>query len=324
MSETPGRSWGYWTRAKLQMLSDYLAGFATASKGQAERVYLDAFAGEGSGLDRLTGEEFPGSARIALEAGESAGFTRFRYFEKGQRRAGDLEAQLQRDYLDRDIKVYEGDCNKTIPDALAELKALNWAPTFAFVDPDGMEVAWDTLRVLADHKRGYRSSGSTKPEYKVELWMLFPTSGTVRTLALKEEKVSDADIARATRLFGTDGWKPIHELRVGGSISGAEAREEYVNLMRWRLEHVLRYRFAHPFELKNTKGSTLYHMIFATDSDAGTRIMAAIYANAAKRLPAMLEEARNRISGQQALDLGLAPAESEVGYQYEPPWEPRF
>ena len=56
MSETPGRSWGYWTRAKLQMLSDYLAGFATASKGQAERVYLDAFAGEGSGLDRLTGE----------------------------------------------------------------------------------------------------------------------------------------------------------------------------------------------------------------------------------------------------------------------------
>lgn len=54
MSETPGRSWGYWTRAKLQMLADYLAGFATASKGQAERVYLDAFAGEGSGLDRLT------------------------------------------------------------------------------------------------------------------------------------------------------------------------------------------------------------------------------------------------------------------------------
>jgi hypothetical protein len=65
-------------------------------------------------------------------------------------------------------------------------------------------------------------------------------------------------------------------------------------------------------------------MIFATDNDAGTRIMAAIYANAAKRLPDMLEEARNRIKGQQTLDLGLEPIESEVGYQYEPPWEPRF
>jgi three-Cys-motif partner protein len=305
------------------MLADYLAGFATASKGQSERVYLDAFAGEGSGLDRLTGEEFPGSARIALEAGEGAGFTRFRYFEKGQR-AGDLETQLRRDYPGRDIKVYEGDCNVTILDALGELKNLNWAPTFAFLDPDGMELAWDTLHALADHKRGYRSSASTKPEYKVELWMLFPTSGIVRTLALKEEKVSDADIARANRLFGTDRWKPIHELRLTGTSSAEEAREEYVNLMRWRLERVLGYRFAHPFELKNTKGSTLYHMIFATDSDAGTRIMAAIYANAAKRLPDMLEEARNRASGQQTLDLGLDSIGPEIGYQYEPPWEPRF
>jgi three-Cys-motif partner protein len=279
------------------MLADYLARFATASKGQSERVYLDAFAGEGSGLDRLTGEAFPGSARIALEAGEDTAFTHFRYFEKGQR-ASDLEAQLRRDYPHRDIKVYEGDCNATILNALNELKSLNWAPTFAFLDPDGMELAWDTLRALADHKRGYRSSTSTKPEYKVELWMLFPTSGIVRTLALEEEKVSDADIARATRLFGTEEWKPIHKLRLAKEVSAAEAREEYVNLMRWRLERVLGYRYAHPFELKNTKGSTLYHMIFATDNDAGTRIMAAIYANAAKRLPDMLEDARNRIRGQ--------------------------
>jgi three-Cys-motif partner protein len=103
MSDAPGRSWGYWTRAKLEMLADYLAGFATASKGQGERVYLDAFAGEGSGLDRLTGEEFFGSARIALEAGEGAGFTRFRYFEVGQR-ASDLQTRLRSDYPGRNIK----------------------------------------------------------------------------------------------------------------------------------------------------------------------------------------------------------------------------
>jgi hypothetical protein len=29
-------------------------------------VYLDAFAGEGLGIDRLTGEEFKGSARIEV------------------------------------------------------------------------------------------------------------------------------------------------------------------------------------------------------------------------------------------------------------------
>jgi three-Cys-motif partner protein len=258
MTPPPGRSWGYWTRAKLGMLAEYLGGFATASKGQTERVYLDAFAGEGSGLDRLTGEEFPGSARIALEAGERAGFTRFRFFELA-RKAAELESRLRADYPDRDIRVYEGDCSETIPAALAELRGLSWAPTFAFLDPDGMELEWETLVALAAHKRGYRAASSLKPEYKVELWMLFPTSGIVRTLALEQEKVSPADEARATRLLGTENWRPIYELRLDDEITAAEARDEYVNLMRWRLERELGYRFTHPFELKNSRGGTLYH-----------------------------------------------------------------
>ena len=65
-------------------------------------------------------------------------------------------------------------------------------------------------------------------------------------------------------------------------------------------------------------------MIFATDSDAGTRIMEAIYAKAAKRLPDMLQEARGRLSGQQTLDLVVESVGADLGYRYEPPWEPRF
>lgn len=323
MTDVTPRAWGYWTQAKLQMLADYLAGFATASKGQSERIYLDAFAGEGTGVNRLTGEEFPGSARIALNAGDRAGFTRFRYFELDKRRTRELEERLRADYPGRDIKVYPGDCNVAIPQALAELRQFNWAPTFAFLDPDGMELAWDTIVALADHKRGYRAAASSKPEYKVELWMLFPTSGIVRTLALDEAKVSGEDEARATRLFGCEQWRPIYELRAADEITAAEAREEYANLMRWRLENDLGYRFTHPFELKNTRGGTLYHMIFATDNDAGTRIMEAIYADAAKRIPEMLQEAKDRARGQQALDLGIELSASAETYHYEPPWEPR-
>lgn len=51
--------------------------------------------------------------------------------------------------------------------------------------------------------------------------------------------------------------------------------------------------------------------------------MGAIYANAAKSLPAMRREALDRATGQQALDLGPPSGAPEVGYQYEPPWEPR-
>jgi hypothetical protein len=47
-------------------------------------MYLDAFAGEGFGIDRLTGEEFKGSARIALDVADPQ-FTRLRYFELPER-----------------------------------------------------------------------------------------------------------------------------------------------------------------------------------------------------------------------------------------------
>jgi three-Cys-motif partner protein len=198
MTPEGGWTWGYWTQLKLAMLRDYLSRFAIVSKAQSERIYLDAFAGEGDGRDRLTGEEFHGSARIARDVGDGTGFTRFRYFELGPK-AAELEAALRADYPDRDIKVYAGDCNVTIPCALAELRELNWAPTFAFVDPDGMEVAWETLVALADHKRGCRAASSLKPEYKVEIWMLFPSAGIMRTLALDAETLPDRDVARATQ-----------------------------------------------------------------------------------------------------------------------------
>lgn len=320
MSERSGqRTWGYWTQAKLEILQKYLRAFATASKGPSERIYLDAFAGEGSGVDRLTGEEFPGSARIALEVDDPP-FTRLRYFELAPHATG-LESKFRADYPNRDIRVYAGDCNETIPKALLDLRAFKWAPTFVFLDPDAMELAWSTLEILAAHKRGYRSPTSEKPEFKAEIWMLFPSGGLTRTLALDPEKLRESDAVRASRLFGTDGWYLIHEARRGGQIDGGSAREHYVNLMRWRLEKSLGYEWTHPLEIKNLRGIPIYHMILSTDNAAGTQIMSDLYTAAAKRIPAMRTEAieRQKSFRQERLfseELDVEP------YRYEPPWDP--
>jgi hypothetical protein len=76
-------------------LADYLPPFLRASSGRAsEFVYLDAFAREGRGVDRLTGEVFNGSARIALELQEAGGFTRLRYFEQ-KNQARELEEKFR-------------------------------------------------------------------------------------------------------------------------------------------------------------------------------------------------------------------------------------
>lgn len=161
------RTFGFWTRAKLNILERYLGAFLRASKSVDERIYLDAFAGEGHGIDRITGKDFKGSARLALEAGPPP-FTKLRYFELDNH-AAKLEAILNKDFPGRDLVVYPGDCNQTISSALAALTDFRWAPTFAFLDPDGMELAWSTLEDLANHKRGYRSDGSAKAEFKASL-----------------------------------------------------------------------------------------------------------------------------------------------------------
>jgi three-Cys-motif partner protein len=325
MSERAGRSWGYWTRAKLAILDEYLPAFLQAASGKSdEYVYLDAFAGQGKGVDRLTGEEFQGSARIALAASASradARFTRLRYFEQANK-ARELQTRFQSEYPDRDIKVYGGDCNAEIPKALHDLRELRWAPTFAFIDPDGMEFEWRTLEALADHKRGYRAMSSSTPEYKVELWLLFPTQGLVRTLALDAAKLRPKDEARATALFGTDAWRWIYDQRTEGKLNPQDARDEYVNLMRWRLAEDLGYRRTHALELMNTGGGTIYHMVFATDNDAGDKIMADIYAKTARQIPEMRREARDRKLGQATLDLGVTHEAEGATYHYEPPWKP--
>lgn len=317
--DKPARTWGYWTQAKLEILQKYLKAFTLASKGVSDKVYFDAFAGEGSGVDRLTGKAFTGSARLALNVDEPP-FTKLRYFELGSN-ADALATQFRTDYPGRNILVYGGDCNLMIPKALSDLKAFRWAPTFAFLDPDGMELAWSTLKALADHKRGYRKSGSAKPEYKVEMWMLFPSGGLIRTLALDPEKLRNDDTQRATRLFGSEDWRSIYKSRSAGQIDGATAREAYVNLMRWCLEKDLGYAWTHPLEIKNLKGSPLYHMILATDNPTGTKIISHLYSEAAKRIPAMREEAleRQKLFQQDRLFSDLVELEP---YSYEPPWNP--
>lgn len=306
------RPWGYWTEVKLQILGDYLNAFLTACQSQKEVVYLDAFAGEGHGLSRVTGEVFQGSALRALEARGHDGhrFTRLRYLERASKAAA-LEARLRADYPGRDIRVYGGDCNTRLRDALDELRDVRWAPTFAFVDPDGLEVDWRTLEMLAAHKHGSK--------HKTELWMLFSSTAPMRVLGLRKPMTVDA-AAQITRLFGTTAWRPIHELRRADELSAEEARDEFVSLMRWRLETDLGYARTHPLLLKSERGVPLYHMIFATDHEAGDRIMSSIYAVAARTIPDMAREAREHRPGAQ-LSLGL-PSEEPVGYIYDPPRPP--
>jgi three-Cys-motif partner protein len=225
------KGWDWWSEAKLQVLSDYLRGFTRAVRGRStEAICLDLFAGSYENDRRHGSGTFPGSAQIALATEPT--FTRLAFFElhgPAQRLRSDIEANRPDD---RRWQVFEGDCNVSLPSALTWLSDVRWAPTFAFLDPRGLQVAWSTVETLANWRRDKKT--------KVEQWILMPEPALARVLGLQGVQ-GQRSADRLDRLFGSHDWLPIHQGRRNGTLTPEGMRAEFVNLYRWRLEQQLGY-----------------------------------------------------------------------------------
>lgn len=310
------REWQYWTRNKLQILAGYLPAFNTASTRSNERIYIDLMAGQPFNRDKVTGEDFDGSARLALSA--SPGFTRLAFCEQ-EPNASHLRADLGDRYPGRHFNVYSGDCNETIDQVLHGLLPYRWAPTFAFVDQQAAEVRWETLGKLARFRSGKR---------KTELWILASPSMITKGVA----GTNGAEFAaQVDLLYGTTDWRRIQEARRSESITAEEYRDEMVNLLRWRLETVLGYAATARIPMRLPTNLPIYDMVFATDHEVGTRIMNHLYRKAAEREPEMVAEARDRAARERAEKAGrfalfeiaspVIPIE-KLAWEPMPCWDP--
>lgn len=317
------KPWGWWTQHKLQILGDYLQAFATASNSLEERIYLDLFAGWPENVSRETAEPILGSVHRALRVHPP--FTRVCLFEKDSK-ARDLETELRKAYPGRPgLCVYPGDCNTTVATALADLRRqqVQWAPTFAFIDQFDSEIRWSTMEQISQFRRG---------KTKAEMWILFATGLYPRGLSLGGEAMNAKYGDSITEMLGSEQWVPIAQARRRDLLDPAQARAEWVNLMRWRLEADLGYARSYGFTMKNTNGQDLYDMIFVTDHPAGDKIMRHLYGTAVRQHEAMRRwavmqrrESRQEVSGVHSL-FDVAPSmvhvDADAVYQPEPPHEP--
>ena len=315
------RTWGYWTEQKLSMLAAYLPAFTTASKRSPRTLHLDLFAGDNRNLSRTTGEEISGSPRVALNTVPA--FAKVILFEMPAQ-AARLDAELRESYPDGDFEVIPGDCNEQVGPVLQRLTrdGWNWAPTFALVDQQAAEIRWSTLEQLSRFKRSDRS--------KAELWLLFAASMLPRGLASEDADAVERFADRITAMYGTEEWRDAYLGRLWHLLTGAELRDELLNLMRWRLEKVLGYHVTHSFEMKNTRGAPVYNMVFATDNPTGEKIMNHIYGKAAQVRPQMqaeaaakLQEAKEEESGAPGLFPPIPKAvRPDDLYAHQPPGPP--
>ena len=133
--------------------------------------------------------------------------------------------------------------------------------------------------------------------------LVSPKVGRVVNNSLDARNLQRAE-QQITDLFGSDEWRPILADRQAGVLDPERTRDELTNLMRWRIETVLGYKFTHSLRLTNLHGAPLYDMIFATDHEVGDKIMASVYRAAATRFPQMRREIRARKRDQDEMVSG--------------------
>ena len=120
----------------------------------------------------------------------------------------------------------------------------------------------------------------------IELLVLFPTGPLKRRLPQAGKPAAPEALCQTVdRLFGSASWRAIYQDQRSGITTG-EPSWSSLNANQYRLQlSTLGYADTFAIEVRNTRGVVVYHMVFATSSEAGRRIMKAVMDKAREVLP---------------------------------------
>jgi three-Cys-motif partner protein len=260
---------GPWALQKHGRLRDYLTQYTTIMKSQPwcqGFEYVDAFAGSGTARLRDQDVRIDGSPRIALDLPHP--FTAYTFIETAPWRVEQLR-QLKADYPSRDIRIVQENCNRVLTrDIAPRVRYASQRRAFAFLDPFGTHVDYDTIRLIAETRA-------------IEIFLHFPTMAINRTELHNRIEVDaeGADGDAMDRLWGGHGWHDrLYRQQpdlFGGVWDVKKRRTGARFLSNLFVEERLRPLFQYvtdPIVIKSTHGADLYSLIFAGHNGTGARI----------------------------------------------------
>jgi len=204
---------GPWAKQKLDGLESYLHHYLQVlEKFGFKVVYIDAFAGAGKsevrnswkGADdddlllfdddfvQSEAEFIEGSPRRAL--GLKYSFHGHYFFDQDPVRAKLLE-DLQSEFPEKNIYVRVGDANPLIQKLAKKLRGRD-TRGFAFLDPYGPHLHWDTIKSLVETKN-------------VEVMINFPLGMAVNRMIKRNGDIPENCRHDLNLCFGTNEWEPL-------------------------------------------------------------------------------------------------------------------
>ena len=252
------KSIGTWTALKLEYLDHYLQAYRRVTKKARGAHYLDLFAGPGVCVIRKTGWPVDGSPWRAMNA--IPPFSSYLFVEKSPKLAKHLRDRISLAAPDN-AQVFEGDCNgPVLGEVLSQVPRKE--PSFAFLDPSGLQLHWSTVEKLARHRLG---------SWKMELLILYPYDMVIKRW-LSQSEMRNA----LTSAHGSDQWSvELAESQRSGE-DGNERRDRFVNLYKRNLQR-LGYRHVVSYGPLGYGLRPYYNVLFASDHGVGAKIMNAVW-----------------------------------------------
>jgi len=191
----PMRKAGPWAREKLDYLARYIAVFGVSMRGKwPVRNYVDLLAGPGKNRVQGSGQVLLGSPLLALMARYP--FTGYYFVELKRANADALRQRCEAWRGPANVCIQVGDCNKAVDQVVAELaRQGNRSLNLAFLDPEGLELEWETVRKLASVRR-------------MDLIINYPQNGVARSV--RKAFLSNGETT-LDRFFGDAGWRAIYD-----------------------------------------------------------------------------------------------------------------
>jgi len=246
-----------WTCHKLECFADYIEAYAK-TLGNTNCCYLELYAGCGSCICKGIDCRIEDSELRALKTKPK--FGKYIFIVRNHQNAENLK-RLTAPLDTGNIEIVTGNCiSEKVIRQLFDLIPRS-ASSFALIDPPGYKrMRWSTIKKLAAHGSDWRG-------HKMELLIMFPLE-----MALLRNLLRSECQASITRLYGNQQWQEIKQDKLNGKIELDEVRHRLVELFKAGLRG-LGYKHVDDFKPARFYRQPFYHLILASDSDTGAKIL---------------------------------------------------
>lgn len=253
----PMRESGPWVSEKLDYLRRYIDVFEIAMrKTWAHRHYIDLFSGPGKCTCRKTGEIHLGSPLLSLTTKHP--FTGYFFVDCDSQSISALQKRCHISPIYENIQFIVGDANlvaQKVVNSIQRIPSLN----LAFLDPDGLELHWETVATLAQLQR-------------IDLIIHYSQMGLTRVMpnTYQSEEQNSVDL-----FFGDREWRKIYE-----RYRQQEEQFLHRHLMDYYKSKLKDLGYKETFRddevgveplMRNEKNAPLYRLIFASKHPLGLK-----------------------------------------------------